>query len=78
MKRDSVFHKNFIITNAGSLLPIDSHFKNPEDSILEHKGNEHYSAVKMAWRWEGKSLIAIQSTNDFKCFTVFWASLLGQ
>jgi hypothetical protein len=34
--------------------------------------------VKMAWRWEGKSLIAIQSTNDFKCFTVFWASLLGQ
>ena len=52
MKRDSVFHKNFIITNAGSLLPIDSHFKNPDDSILEHKGNEHYSAVKMAWRWE--------------------------
>lgn len=78
MKRDSVFHKNFTVTNAGSLLPTDSHFKNPDDSILEHKGNEHYSAVKMAWRWEGKILIAIQSTNDFKCFTVFSVSLLGQ
>lgn len=33
--------------------------KKSRDSILEYKGNEHFSAVKIAWRWEYKILITI-------------------
>ena len=39
MRRDSVFHKYFIITVTDSPLPTDSHFKNPDDSMLEYKEN---------------------------------------